>query len=168
MYRISFLLMLSVALVPTNASSGLFTKGIGVGATLCLRAVPCRAWIGRQLLEKGITSIEACLKNPACSAYVVAMAKNFASGAGAGALEGAIPLKRSIPLPEKPKKGCTAICRADANDNIPGNAKEGETLFALGEATAPSCAIASKEAKRIATRKLGMQPKHLGCRTMGK
>jgi RHS repeat-associated protein len=71
---------------------------------------------------------------------------------------------RSIPKPKKPACGCTCICRADANDNIPGNIKPGEKAFAFGEATEDSCAKATKEAKRIATRNLGKQPKHLPCR----
>jgi RHS repeat-associated protein len=71
---------------------------------------------------------------------------------------------RSIPKPAKPACGCTCICRADANDNIPGNIKPGERTFAFGDATADSCAKATKEAKRIATRNLGKQPKHVPCR----
>jgi len=74
------------------------------------------------------------------------------------------PDGRSIPKPAKPKCGCTCICRADANDNIPGNIKPGEPTFAFGEASAEDCAKASKEAKRIATHALGKQPKHVGCR----
>ena len=71
---------------------------------------------------------------------------------------------RSIPKPTKPKCGCTCICRADANDNISGNIKPGEATFAFGEATEDSCSKASKAAKRIATHRLGKQPKHVGCR----
>jgi hypothetical protein len=71
---------------------------------------------------------------------------------------------RSIPKPAKPKCGCTCTCRADANENIPGNVKPGDVTFAFGTATEKSCADASKEAKRIATRNLGKQPKHVGCR----
>jgi hypothetical protein len=74
---------------------------------------------------------------------------------------------RSIPRPAKPACGCTCICRADANDNIPGNVKPGDIAFAFGHATDDSCAKASKEAKRIATRNFGKQPKHVGCRCVG-
>jgi len=72
---------------------------------------------------------------------------------------------RSIPIPPTPKRGCTAICRADANDNIPGNITEGDLTFAFGQATANTCGEAKKRAKRIATHNLGKQPKHIGCRT---
>lgn len=70
---------------------------------------------------------------------------------------------RTIPKPKKPACGCTCICRADANDNMPGNIKPGDKTFAFGEATEDSCAKASKEAKRNATRNLGKQPKHIDC-----
>lgn len=74
---------------------------------------------------------------------------------------------RSIDKPKKPNCGCTCNCRADANDNIPGNLKPGMPTFAFGTATADNCAKASKEAKRMATQALGMQPKHVGCRCEG-
>ena len=75
---------------------------------------------------------------------------------------------RSIPKPKKPNCGCTCNCRADANDNIPGNINHGGKKFAFGTATASNCAQASKQAKRNATRSLGKQPKHVGCRCSGK
>jgi RHS repeat-associated protein len=75
---------------------------------------------------------------------------------------------RRIPDPDKPKCGCTCICRADANDNIPGNIKPGDKTFAFGEASAQNCSEASKLAKRAATRALGKQPKHVGCKCSGK
>jgi len=75
---------------------------------------------------------------------------------------------RSIPMPEEPRRGCTCTCRADANDNIPGNIEPGMQTFAFGTATASSCAQASKDAKREATHSLGMQPKHIDCRCAGK
>lgn len=71
----------------------------------------------------------------------------------------------SIPKPQRPARGCTAICRADANDNIPGNMPTAGPPFAMGEATAPNCPTAVKEAKRLATHRLGAQPKHIDCRT---
>jgi len=77
------------------------------------------------------------------------------------------PIPRSIPEPDKPKSGCTCICRADADDNMPGNIKPGLPLFAFGTATAGNCAEASKAAKRAATQALGMKPKHIGCRCAG-
>jgi len=36
------------------------------------------------------------------------------------------PDSRSIPKPKAPRCGCTCVCRADANDNIPGNIKPGD------------------------------------------
>jgi RHS repeat-associated protein len=67
---------------------------------------------------------------------------------------------RSIPAPSRPKCGCTCICRADANLNDPKNTE----AFAFGTATEHDCEKASKTAKRIATKALGQQPKHVGCR----
>ena len=75
---------------------------------------------------------------------------------------------RSIPEPKKPSCGCTCNCRADANDNIPGNIKPGDKTFVIASATADNCAKAAKEAKRAATKALGKQPKHVGCRCAGK
>jgi RHS repeat-associated protein len=74
---------------------------------------------------------------------------------------------RTIPQPEKPSCGCTCICRADADDRIPGNVKPNRPKFAFGQATADNCAKASKEANRIATKNLGMQPKHIPCKCAG-
>ena len=74
----------------------------------------------------------------------------------------------SIPLPAKPRCGCTCTCRADVNDNIPGNKKPGQPTFAIASATASNCQKASIEAKRAATKALGAQPKHVGCRCAGK
>lgn len=75
---------------------------------------------------------------------------------------------RSIPKPAKPSCGCTCNCRADANDNIPGNIQPGNKTFVIASATAENCAKAAKEAKRAATRALGKQPKHVGCRCAGR
>lgn len=75
---------------------------------------------------------------------------------------------RTVPIPTKPVRGCTCIARADADDTMPGNVSAGLPRFVLGEATAANCSIAKKEAKRIATRKLGMKPKHLKVRCAGK
>jgi len=71
---------------------------------------------------------------------------------------------RSIPQPPCPKRGCTCTCRADADDTMPGNIKPGLPLFAFGTATASNCSEATKDAKRIATRALGMKPKHIPCK----
>ena len=76
--------------------------------------------------------------------------------------------RRTIPVPRKPRRGCTAICRADSNGNIPGNIKNGVPTFAFGEATRHSCQAASKAAKKIAAHKLKAQAKHTDCRTAGK
>jgi len=75
---------------------------------------------------------------------------------------------RTIPQPKKPSCGCTCICRADADDRIPGNIKPGLPRFAFGEATAENCPKAVKEAKRRATHNLRMQPKHIPCKCAGK
>lgn len=85
-----------------------------------------------------------------------------------GPIDKPIIESRSISLPRKPKRGCTAICRADANDNILGNITKGDATFAFETATSRACEIAVKVAKRQATRYLGKQPKHVGCRTAGK
>lgn len=75
---------------------------------------------------------------------------------------------RSVPKPAKPVRGCTCIARADADDTMPGNISGGRPLFTLVEITAANCVIASREAKRQATEKLGMKPKHLKVRCVGK
>ncbi|TLX17162.1 hypothetical protein [Rhizobium sp. MHM7A] len=104
------------------------------------------------------------MENVACTNYIVSLAKQFAGVSNTQET----PIKRTVPMPKRPKKGCTAICRADANGNIPGNLKDGVPLFTFGEATAANCPMAVKEAKRKATHALGMQPKHIGCETAGK
>ena len=69
---------------------------------------------------------------------------------------------RSVPKPERPPGGaCRCIARADADDTMVGNLNASLPLFAFGEATAADCVTASREAKREATRKLGMKPKHV-------
>jgi RHS repeat-associated protein len=82
--------------------------------------------------------------------------------------EGSTSGSRSIELPRKPNCGCTCTCRADADDTMQGNIKPGLPLFAFGTATASNCFEAAKDAKRLATRTLGMKPKHVGCRCAGK
>jgi RHS repeat-associated protein len=78
------------------------------------------------------------------------------------------PNPRRIPEPDCPGRGCTCTCRADADDTMPGNIKPGLPLFAFGTATASSCFEASRQAKRIATRALGMKPKHIPCKCSGR
>jgi hypothetical protein len=73
-------------------------------------------------------------------------------------------MARSIPLPEKPPRGCTCTCRADADDNMPGNIQPGYLPYASATATASDCQIASAEAKRDAIHTLAMKPKHVKCR----
>jgi len=75
---------------------------------------------------------------------------------------------RAIKKPKKPKKGCTATCMADANDNIDGNIQPGDITFAFATATAKTCPKARLAAKRAATHKLGKQPKHVQCKSSGK
>lgn len=70
---------------------------------------------------------------------------------------------RSFDHPGKPPTGCRCRCRADINDNIPENAGK-NPRYAFGEATAATCQAATKEAKRLATRNLGAQPKHVPCK----
>ena len=76
--------------------------------------------------------------------------------------------KRTIPQPKCPSRGCACVCRADADETMPGNIKPGRPLFRYGAAWAPNCPEASKLAKRIATRNLGMKPKHIPCECAGK
>jgi RHS repeat-associated protein len=124
----------------------------------------------------GVGAVVFCARNPqAC--VNAARALGAALGIGGGATmaptntddsrNDASSESRSIPMPDRPSCGCTCICRADANDNIPGNIKPGDKTFAFGQATAANCAEASKQAKRAATRALGKQPKHVGCRCNG-
>jgi uncharacterized protein RhaS with RHS repeats len=75
---------------------------------------------------------------------------------------------RSIPKPKTPKCGCTCICRADADDNMPGNIKDGIPLFQFGVAHAENCNKAKKAAKKDASGKLGMKAKHTACRCEAK
>jgi RHS repeat-associated protein len=89
-----------------------------------------------------------------------------ASISGSTSQDDAAP-SRTIPQPKRPSCGCTCICRADADDRIPGNVKAGSPRFAFGEATEDNCPKAVKEAKRRATRNLGMQPKHIPCKCAG-
>lgn len=70
---------------------------------------------------------------------------------------------RAYDAPRRPPTGCACRCRADINDNIPENADR-LPRFAFGEAQAGSCKDAKRAAARQATRKLGAQPKHLGCK----
>jgi RHS repeat-associated protein len=70
--------------------------------------------------------------------------------------------RRTIPKPRRPGGGCcTCIARADADDTMPGNVQAGVPLFAFGIATARNCSEALKEAKRDASHRLGMKPKHI-------
>lgn len=75
---------------------------------------------------------------------------------------------RTVPQPKCPKRGCTCNCRADADDSMPGNVRPGLPRFAFGSATASNCPEAKKAAKRIATQILGMKPKHILCRCVGR
>jgi len=70
---------------------------------------------------------------------------------------------RTIAAPKKKAKKCTCKCRADINDNIPSQ-KTKQPRYAFGTAVGSNCQEASKEAKRLATKELGAQPKHVGCK----
>lgn len=82
--------------------------------------------------------------------------------------EGTASDTRTIPKPDRPSCGCTCNCRADANDNIPGNIKPGDITFVIASATANNCKQAKKDAKRAAAKKLGKQPKHTDCLCEGR
>jgi hypothetical protein len=76
--------------------------------------------------------------------------------------------RRSVSVPPKPKgKGCRCRARADVDENMPENMTGGRPRFTIADAVAPNCAEASKIAKRLATQKLGMKPKHLKVRCSG-
>lgn len=114
-----------------------------------------------------------CVANPEiCLAILYALSPggsgNWANSQEAQFENQAQQQSRKIPEPCKPKRGCTCTCRADADDTMPGNITPGRPTFAFGTATAGNCAEASKEAKRIATRSLGMKPKHIPCVCAGR
>jgi len=71
---------------------------------------------------------------------------------------------RSVSKPPKPAEGCTCNCRADADDSMPGNMRPELPRFAFASVTAADCAIAARQGKREATRRLRMKPKHVKCR----
>jgi RHS repeat-associated protein len=77
-------------------------------------------------------------------------------------------MSRKIHKPKKPRCGCACLCRADADETMPGNIQPGWPRFAFGFAIASSCEKASKEAKRKATQNLGMKPKHIPCECTGR
>lgn len=64
---------------------------------------------------------------------------------------------RNIIKPNKPAKGCTCTCRADNNENIPGHI--GKFAFVTGSGV--SCSDAKNNARILAIKNLGSQPKHL-------
>jgi len=70
---------------------------------------------------------------------------------------------RTIPKRRGPRRACTCTCRADADDTMPGNIKPALKPFAFGTASASHCDTATKDAKRKATKLLGMKPKHIRC-----
>jgi hypothetical protein len=71
---------------------------------------------------------------------------------------------RTVPFPDMRRRMWTCTCRADCNDNIPGNCPEDPSKrFALGTASSPDFGTAVKEGKRAATRLLACQPKHVPC-----
>jgi hypothetical protein len=73
--------------------------------------------------------------------------------------------ERSLSKPSRPAGGgCACVARADADDNMPGNRRPGVLPYAFGDAIAPDCVTASREAKRVATERLGMKPKHVKAR----
>jgi hypothetical protein len=72
-----------------------------------------------------------------------------------------VSANRSVAKPPKPTHGCTCNCRADADDNMPGNLKPELPLFAFATVTAADCIIAARKGKREATHQLRMKPKHV-------
>lgn len=75
---------------------------------------------------------------------------------------------RTVFKPARPSKGCSCSCRADADDTMIGNIRSGRQLFAIETASASDCETAKRRAKRAATKKLGMKPKHIKCRCNGR
>jgi RHS repeat-associated protein len=69
---------------------------------------------------------------------------------------------RTIPQPDKPKRGVTCTCRAASNGLQEGNCPNDE--YAFGTATASTKREARAEAERIARRNLGKQAKHTQCK----
>jgi RHS repeat-associated protein len=75
---------------------------------------------------------------------------------------------RTLTFPEVRRRMWTCTCRADCNDNIPGNCPEDPAKrFAFATASAPDFGTAVKEAKRAATQRLACQPKHVPCNCTG-
>ena len=71
---------------------------------------------------------------------------------------------RNLPFPDIRRGMWTCTCRADCNDNIPGNCPvDPSKRFAFGTATSPNFGVAVKEGKRAATQLLACQPKHVPC-----
>jgi len=130
----------------------------------------------------GLGSVLACA-NPANAAACAAagIGAGSSSGvstggvvAGAAATTTAVQLtgdsaqSRSLPYPMMRRGKWTCMCRADCNDNIPGNCPEDPSQrYAFGVASHESFTVAKKEAKRAATKNLGCQPKHVPCRCTG-
>jgi RHS repeat-associated protein len=78
------------------------------------------------------------------------------------------PVPRTIPDPKKPGRcRCACICRADADDTMPGNIKPEWPRFAFGSAIAANCSTARKEAEKKAKHILGMKAKHVQCKCAG-
>ncbi|WP_295977646.1 hypothetical protein [uncultured Variovorax sp.] len=71
--------------------------------------------------------------------------------------------ERSYVAPDRPASGYSCRCRADINDNIPENAEK-MPRYAFGEASGASIDDTVRKAKKEATKALGAQPKHVGCK----
>jgi hypothetical protein len=91
-------------------------------------------------------------------------------GSAAVTLTGDDPLtpSRKLDFPERKRNVWTCRCRADCNDNIPGNCPEDPLKrFAFGNGTGSSFGEAVKAGKKAATDALNCQPKHIPCACTG-
>ena len=144
---------------------GTFLGGIGLtGFGLEIACMYYTEGAGVAVAGQNIGSPQSLQLLPAICSAISGRGRGVGPEPGPGLDPGPAPVPRTIPAPPPPKRGCTCTCRADADDTMPGNIIPGQPRFAFGTATAGNCSEASKEAKRIATRNLGMKPKHIPCK----
>jgi hypothetical protein len=75
---------------------------------------------------------------------------------------------RTLPFPDTRRKMWTCTCRADCDDNKPGNCPEDpDKRYAFGTASGPTFSSAKKAGKRVATHNLKCKPKHIPCNCTG-
>jgi len=73
----------------------------------------------------------------------------------------------TIPDPEKPKCGCTCICRTSVNKKHK-NYDPNKKRIGWGMATDTNCYLAKKAAKKSASQDLGQLGVHTDCKCAGK